>query len=358
MKSPKTDFDFARHIIEFDPRNVSTYASWTKIEPSLLVKPKEIPWPSDLTPEPQPYSSTPNSSNPLPEAEYLVVTWTTAESEALANILTPGYPKTSWYGYDRFFESQYKNNIQHGAPSLNENRLGSFFITKIGEKAVVCFKSELHMHTDGRKLPLLDLWKQIIQEVKPKLVVTTGTAGGIGSDLKVGDIIIGRRIRFDCDETFKDASFNNQEYTNKRPVPQTYLKDVVENLIPVNSSHLPKGSQKPKIYYDASPSSQPPIIVTTDFFAFDDTTDTFQLQGLGSAVEMDDATLGLSCQDIHDGAPDWFAIRNASDPQMDGGLPLEEQKKMASQTYEKYGYWTTLGSAIATWAVIAGYHTQ
>jgi nucleoside phosphorylase len=28
-------------------------------------------------------------------------------------------------------------------------------------------------------------------EVKPKLVVTTGTAGAIGSDIKVGDVIIG-----------------------------------------------------------------------------------------------------------------------------------------------------------------------
>jgi hypothetical protein len=26
MKYPKTDLDFARHIIEFDPRNTSTYA--------------------------------------------------------------------------------------------------------------------------------------------------------------------------------------------------------------------------------------------------------------------------------------------------------------------------------------------
>lgn len=123
----------------------------------------------------------------------------------------------------------------------------------------------------------------------------------------------------------------------------------------VNASHLPTGSQSPKIYYDAFPSSQPPIIVTTDFFAFDDTTDTYKLQGLGSAVEMDDATLGLSCQDFQSEAPDWFAIRNASDPQMDGSLPLQEQKKMASQTYERYGYWTTIDSAIATWAVIAGY---
>ena len=32
---------------------------------------------------------------------------------------------------------------------------------------------------------------------------------------------------------------------------------------------------------------------------------------------------------------------------------LEAQKKWASQIYEKFGYWTTVGSAIACWAVIA-----
>jgi nucleoside phosphorylase len=355
MKFPETDFDFAKHIIEFDPRNDSTYAHWTEIEAFYLEKPKEVPWPADLIPKPQPYSEAPNSSDPLPESSYLIVTWTKAESQALADILTPGYPTTRWYNYDRFFESHYKNKLGPRAPALHENRLGIFFPLNIGEKAVMCFKSELHMDTDGVQLPIRDLWKQIIQEVKPKLVVTTGTAGGVGSDIKVGDVIIGRTARFDCDKSFRDASFNKQEYTNKTPVPVTYLQDAVERLIPVNANHLPDNSQNPKIYYDLSPSSQPPIIVTTDFFAIDDTTDTYKLQGLGSAVEMDDATLGLACQDLQSDAPDWFAVRNASDPQMDGSLPLQEQKKLASQTYEKYGYWTTIDSAITTWAVIAGY---
>jgi nucleoside phosphorylase len=357
MKYPKTDLDFARHIIEFDPRNRSTYAEWTEIEPILQERAKEVPWPSHLAPKPKPYSESPDSSDPLPEAEYLVVTWTTAENHALADMLTPGYSKTSWYNYDRFFDSHYKHNIQEGAPSLEKNRLGSFFPISIGEKSVLCFKSELHMDTDGLKLPIRDLWKQTIQEVKPKLVVTTGTAGAIGSDIKVGDVIIGRKSRFDCDKMFVDAPFNKQQYTNKTPVPITYLQDVVDSLIPVNAKRLPNDSQNPKIYYDLSPSSQPPIIVTTDFFAFDDTTDTYKLQGLGSAVEMDDATLGLSCQDLQSEAPDWFVVRNASDPQIDGSLPLQDQKRLASQTYEKYGYWTTIDSAITTWAVIAGYKT-
>jgi hypothetical protein len=70
---PKIDLDFARHIIEFDPRNTLTYAHWTKIEPFLL-QAKQVRWPSNLAPKPQPYSENPDSSDPLPEADYLLVT--------------------------------------------------------------------------------------------------------------------------------------------------------------------------------------------------------------------------------------------------------------------------------------------
>jgi len=31
---------------------------------------------------------------------------------------------------------------------------------------------------------------------------------------------------------------------------------------------------------------------------------------------------------------------------------LEEQKKKAAQIYEQYGYWTTVCSAIACWALV------
>ena len=44
----------------------------------------------------------------------------------------------------------------------------------------------------------------------------------------------------------------------------------------------------------------------------------------------------------------------ASDSQMDGAQSLADQTNTAAQIYEKYGYWTTVCSAIATWAVIAG----
>jgi len=128
----------------------------------------------------------------------------------------------------------------------------------------------------------------------------------------------------------------------------------MQKLIPVNAGMLPAPHHRLRFYYDGAPPREAPTVVTTDFFAFDNSVNTYKLQGLGAAVEMGDAVLGLVCQDLGSAAPGWLAIRNASDPQIDGTLPLDEQKKTAARIYERYGYWTTVGSAIATWAVIAG----
>ena len=49
----------------------------------------------------------------------------------------------------------------------------------------------------------------------------------------------------------------------------------------------------------------------------------------------------------------WAAVRNASDPQMDTqGLTPKEVRAKAGQIYEKFGYWTTVSSAIACWELV------
>jgi hypothetical protein len=64
--------------------------------------------------------------------------------------------------------------------------------------------------------------------------------------------------------------------------------------------------------------------------------------------------LGLVCSQDLSHPPAWVIVRNASDPQMGGEASLKEQANEAAKIYEKYGYWTTVGSAIACWALVAG----
>ena len=66
-------------------------------------------------------------------------------------------------------------------------------------------------------------------------------------------------------------------------------------------------------------------------------------------------------------SPHWLVIRNASDPQINGKLPnhstpgvpralrrpLDMQAHWAVWYYETYGYWTSVNSAIAVWAMAA-----
>ena len=68
---------------------------------------------------------------------------------------------------------------------------------------------------------------------------------------------------------------------------------------------------------------------------------------------MGDAVLGLVIQGLGAKAPQWIAVRNASDPQIDStGLTPKEVRNKAGQIYEKFGYWSTIPSAITSWALI------
>ncbi len=352
------DVQLAQHIIEFDPSNPETYAPWTELSPATLATThpalQPIPWPEAEAPRPRPLSATPQPASSLPQADYLVVTWTVAEAQALADVLTPGHPSFTWYPYAHFFSSHYEPDIRPGAPASKAKRLGTYFPLTIGARKVLCFKSELHLSQDGVKLPVRKLWHQILAETRARVVITTGTAGAIGRDVKLGDVVLGRTVRFHCSRMFAHEPFNAEQFASPLAVPLRRLETATQKLLPVNAGMLPEPHHRLRLYYDGSPPREAPTVVTTDFFAFDNSVNTYKLQGLGAAVEMGDAVLGLVCRELGSVAPGWLAIRNASDPQIDGTLPLDEQKRAAARIYERYGYWTTVGSAIATWAVIAG----
>ena len=356
MVTPESEEQVIDHILSFDPEDASTALRASSMQP-LLMAPATlpaIPWPSNKKPRPKPFKKKPDPDAPLPKADVLVVTWTVAEALALSDVLTPGYrSKTDWYTYAHNWIKDFRYKIKQGAPSRMVNRLGLWFRTQIGTKSVLCVKSDLHLARDGARLPVRDLWKQLIEEVNPEIVISTGTAGAVGGDIVLGDVVASKKVRFDCQRTFKDAPYAHAEYTAAKNVGHGEIGYANAHLMDVTLSRLPQLNRKPKILVRPIAAKGTIDVVTTDFFAFDDTTNRFQLQGLGSAVEMGDAVLGLVCQDLGAKAPAWIAVRNASDPQIDGSLPQQQQVEMAGRIYEKYGYWTTVNSAIACWAIIA-----
>jgi hypothetical protein len=206
IEKPESDpIERARQIIEFGLTDDDLGPRKVEPEPTALAD-LGLPWPGGLAPQPQPLEVEPDTSDPLPRADVLVVTWTVAEVEALADTLTPGFSRNNWYRYDRSFDTHYRPQIRKGAPALRVNRLGSYFPTRIGDKIVLCVKSELHLNQDGiatgtgtATLPVADFFRQMIDEVRPTLVIlviTVGTAGATFGDHELGDVIITRAACF------------------------------------------------------------------------------------------------------------------------------------------------------------------
>jgi len=187
---------------------------------------------------------------------------------------------------------------------------------------------------------------EIAQAVQPKVMITTGTAGAIGADVLLGDVVIAAQTRFDCTKQFKKEPWAQASYKTSA-LPAGALAAITPDLTRVNASRIPGAHPQPKI----CTGDRRGTVVTTDLFAFDDSTDFYKLQGLGRACDMGDAMVGNAMQTCN--GIDWYAVRNASDPQIPNpNGDIKAAEKNAGQIYAEWGPFTTAASAIATWAII------
>ena len=203
----------AQERIEFDggaPETIErTAATWPQAPPTLSHY-TPVEWPDGLAPKP---ATQPPPGDSLPQADILIVTWTVEEGSALADVLTPGcesilptksYPAKPGILYWKPYTKNYEKiaaQMNPGCPARERERLGSYWSAEIAGKSVTLFKSESHFSQDGPEelatTPNRLVWKQIIEDCKPKLVITTGTGGGIGTGAEVGDVIISRFVTYD-----------------------------------------------------------------------------------------------------------------------------------------------------------------
>lgn len=338
-----------------------------------------IGWPDGLAPRPVPLDEEPATDDPLPRADYVVITWTAAELQALADVLTPGVDgRRRWYRYDRRFE-EYLPRIRGGAPARAAGRLASYHLTTIGNRRVLCMKSELHLNQDGVRtgpgtatLPVADLFRQIIEEVGPRVVITVGTAGATFGDHQLGDVVITRGAKYRLTQEFANEPFASTAYRSRFRVPKKHLDRAVglmgitrDRLVepdfgPPSPAYafegplIPGVRNTPDVKLDGRDFEAFHPMLSTDFFEFGNSANRLDEHGCG--VEMGDAVLGMVCEELGDAAPGWLVIRNVSDPLINAELPtspVDMQAHWAVWYYETFGYWTSVNSAIATWAMIA-----
>jgi Phosphorylase superfamily len=186
---------------------------------------------------------------------------------------------------------------------------------------------------------------ELAQAVAPNVFITTGTGGGIGPEVKLGDVVIAGAVRFDCQTQFAKEAWSKASYTPSKPPPGA-LEALTPALTSVNAARIPGARPNPQFFSTASDA-----VVTTDFFAFDDSTDHYGLQGLGRACDMGDAMVARAMQAFPELL--WYSIRNASDPQIPNpSKDIKTATQQAALIYGRYGGLTTAASAIATWAII------
>jgi hypothetical protein len=359
-----SDVEFERGLIEFDseakPEPQAFLADATQGPPTLKHM-VAIPWPDGEEPQP---SDPAVGDGSLPPADVLIVTWTTDEGHALSRVLTPGFdshppgphdtPEPGmqyWRKYTKNYDAL-SATMSPLCPARQYKRLGTYLSATIAGRSVTMFKSDSHFSQDGSRelatTPNRKVWEQIIADVKPKLVITTGTAGGIGAASVVGDVIVSRFVAFQP----RNAATPSDLFDCAALVPGRPFANV-HALIKPNARFLPGGSGGPAPKIHNAGKTQRGVL-TTGGFAYDDSANTDHLEGHGLACEMGDAVLGLVCQEMGSSAPDYVCVRNVSDPQIDAsdGTP-QQQRARAAAIYKAYGKWSSVCSAIVCAAIVA-----
>jgi kumamolisin len=366
-------------------------------ETPVVVDIGSVPWPGGLAPTVTALGShRPGTTITGPlnaTVDVLIVLYTDEETQALLEVFTgnrswgPARQK-QWCGYAHNF-AKFKAMIGNiGADrALQRGLFGYLSAMKIGGRTVALYKSELHPKQNGDQLPFIPVLQQLITELAPGLVISTGTAGAIGADLNCGDVVITDSARFHVQHQYPDdpqinlMSQDHAALTSTAAVNRQYIDYAIANLTRLSLGGLAQCHRKvieqsgygfvrantaaPNIYVAGStnvPGAGSMAIVSADYLTVDDSHDLEGLQSLGTMNDTDDAFLFYAISRLSGPKPAWLSIRNASEPQIVASIAAgtkaaavtRKLAAIAGRIYGIYQYCTTLNSAFACWAVVAG----
>jgi hypothetical protein len=358
-----------------------------------------VSWPANLQPTSVPLGNyspgTKITSAVSAKADVLLVLYTDQEIMALLDVFT-GNPawnsqvQSEWCEYAHNF-SKFKPSIANpnANDTLKNGAFGRLAAMQLAGKHIVLYKTELHPKQDGTALPFISVMSQLIAELAPKYVITTGTAGAIGDRIQCGDVAICTASRFHVTKQYPkfpdidSLSQNEIELAGPATFDPQYVNFAATHLTSMalpglaqcysrlqatpGYSFIPKNALPPSIYItgvNPVPGPQPMDIVSADYMTTDDNNNSEGLQSLGIMNDTDDAFLFYAISRMPAGKrPKCISVRNASEPQMvHSPFPqtttpseiINILKDMAGTVYGIYQYCTTLSSAFACWGVIAG----
>jgi hypothetical protein len=323
---------------------------------------------------------------PLPSADIVVITWTSAEWSALDHVFANS--QTTRSAKEEQWRKDWHLYSLNAPQSTSPNLWGYYRLVKITNNAgiaqtVLLFKSEAHLAHPNYIAGLSQMVQCIVQDVQPKQVYSIGTAGGSSLSEALGDTVVtnaGHIIlkkpenigvdynnqTFSCDSWFPTLSLQ-QSIQDKLLMPLTSvltpneldnLLDQLHQAIPSSSIYTlndlinapldPNNLKSPKML-----PSKDKALLTTDYYFIANGNDSAQY----STLEMDDTVIGREAGLLN---IDYAFVRNISDPIVasvatDGStIPDDVREEWSSLVYLTCGFYSSFNGALTTWACIVG----
>jgi nucleoside phosphorylase len=311
----------------------------------------------------------PTNSGGLPTADTIVMCWAECEWAALQHVFVSGSQpmayseanNSSWPGWSKLSTP----NVPHGVAG---GYWGYYCLVTLGQKDVLLFKSNVHLDETNGQSNLEQLVQLFANNVKPSLILSTGTAGGARTGDSIGTVNVvdaGTLLEKGTPATWptygnawvptwelvQAASFTQQLMAV--PTTQADLQSLAQQfnsrygknyaLGVLDPNNLCAGTPVPAVN-NLTPGTS---LLTATSFAVANTSGNY---AKFACVEMDDAVIGEACKQA--GIAFGF-VRNISDPVQNAELPPSDQGHWGELVYQAYGFYTSYVGALVAWAILS-----
>jgi len=318
------------------------------------------------------------SADPLPKVDAVIITWTSAEWQAMAHVFL--FSATNGIPSPPALEAQWKPYRPAGQGAA----MGSYQLVGINNLKVLLYKSETHLAYSPWIAGMNTMIDGIISDFKPAKIYSIGTAGGGNYNENLGDAIITNAGYLDLSDPANLVSYNKQTFAcpNWTP-PPNLLQATQDNLfLPLNS--VVNDQSLEAVLQDAKTDCQTKYHKPFTFTVAEMLNANLDPANLGapkaipmeniplntsdgyliaagntaySAYEMDDAAIAheASVKGV-----DYLFVRNISDTDVPTATPAgkpidtESRNSWSSAIYNRFGLYTSFNGALAAWALIAG----
>ncbi|HYH80696.1 MAG TPA: hypothetical protein VEX86_12915 [Longimicrobium sp.] len=312
----------------------------------------------------------------LPQADAVVITWAGAEWAAMQQVFCGGGQampyserKTSpWPGWQQLVAGASAGGC--GCYGGKDCYWGYYRLVQVAGRTVLLWKSNVHLDESGGtgQACLEQMMGMLLDQVKPTLVLSLGTAGGSRLADAIGTVNIVNAATLDMGgdpstwPTYANAWQPSHAVLGASgfqsllfPTPTTLgdLKSLAEqfdktcgttfSLADLDPGGVDSG-QTPPAVNDLTPAGTP--LLTANSFVTGTTSGQYDAYAV---IEMDDAVLWSVCQPRNVA---FGSVRNVSDPVQNADLPAETQGNWGEILYNTYGFYTSYNGALAAWAIL------